>query len=65
MNGDIDGNEVFSYMREMLEEVDSKSGHTQINTPDNRESVISLLDETNGLVRPTLRVADIGRLYFI
>ncbi|SIR47853.1 hypothetical protein SAMN05878494_3943 [Bacillus cereus] len=56
LNGDIDGNEVFSYMREMLEEVDSKSGHTQINTPDNRESVISLLDETNGLVRPTLRV---------
>ncbi|PFY83989.1 hypothetical protein [Bacillus toyonensis] len=56
LNGDIDGNEVFTYMREMLEEVDSKSGHTQINTPDNRENVINLLDDTNGLVRPTLRV---------
>ncbi|HDR5349731.1 TPA: hypothetical protein QCS32_001344 [Bacillus thuringiensis] len=56
LNGDIDGNEVFTYMREMLEEVDSKSGYTQINTPDNRENVINLLDDTNGLVRPTLRV---------
>ncbi|KUH43710.1 hypothetical protein M2E15_5943 [Bacillus mycoides] len=56
LNGDIDGNEVFTYMREMLEEVDSKSGHTQINTPDNRENIINLLDDTNGLVRPTLRV---------
>ncbi|MFA2814598.1 hypothetical protein AB1I91_12790 [Bacillus paranthracis] len=56
LNGDIDGNEVFTYMREMLEEVDSKSGHTQINTPDSRENVINLLDDTNGLVRPTLRV---------
>lgn len=56
LNGDIDGNEVFSYMREMLEEVDSKSGHTQINTPDNTENVINLLDNTRGLVRPTLRV---------
>ncbi|EOV9526920.1 hypothetical protein ACE41A_09520 [Bacillus cytotoxicus] len=56
LNGDIDGHEVFSHMREMLQEVESKSGFTQINTPDNKENVINLLDHTKGLVKPTVRV---------
>ncbi|MBN8434735.1 hypothetical protein JF536_11570 [Priestia flexa] len=56
LNGDVEDKETFTHLREMLDELDSKSGFAQINTPDNKDKVIDLLDNTKGLVRPSLRV---------
>jgi hypothetical protein len=56
LNGDVSTNETFNYLREMLDEVDSKSGYTQINTPKNHEKVVKILDDTKGLVKPTIQV---------
>ncbi|CAM4399140.1 hypothetical protein BAMA_18445 [Bacillus manliponensis] len=40
LNGDIDGKKIFSYWRDELKELGSKSGFTQINTPGNKEKVV-------------------------
>ncbi|PFF24135.1 hypothetical protein [Bacillus thuringiensis] len=56
LNGDIDGKQAFTHLREMLDELGSKSGHAQISTPSNAEKVVELLDDTKGLVQPSLRV---------
>lgn len=56
LNGDVEKKGVFTHLREMLDEVESESGFTQINTPDNKEKVVELLDDTQGLVKPSLRV---------
>lgn len=57
LNGDVDGKATFSNLRDMLDEVDSQSGFAQFNTPDNKENVIELLDNTKGLVRPSVKVS--------
>ncbi|KXG09960.1 hypothetical protein AT864_01520 [Anoxybacillus sp. P3H1B] len=56
LNGDVSTNETFNYLREMLGEVDSNSGYTQFNTPKNREKIAELLDDTKGLVKPSVQV---------
>ncbi|MFB5251202.1 hypothetical protein ACE38F_12510 [Bacillus mycoides] len=56
LNGDIDGKQALTSLREMLDEVESKNGHVEIKTPGNKEKVVDLLDDTKGLVRPSLRV---------
>lgn len=56
LNGDISPNHVFNELREMLNDVESKSGNTQINNPKNLKAVGEILKDTKGTVRPTLRV---------
>ncbi|MEK5645859.1 hypothetical protein BK138_32250 [Paenibacillus rhizosphaerae] len=56
LNGDISTNELFNELREMLDEVDSKTGSTQFNNPQNHRKITEILKDTKGTVRPTLRV---------
>ncbi|MHA6484486.1 hypothetical protein ACX1C1_21550 [Paenibacillus sp. strain BS8-2] len=56
LNGDISTNELFNELREMLEEVDSKTGSAQFNNPQNHKKITEVLKDTKGTVRPTLRV---------
>ncbi|WP_433618757.1 hypothetical protein [Paenibacillus cellulositrophicus] len=56
LNGDISTNELFNELREMLDEVDSKTGSTQFNNPQNHRKITEILKDTKGTVRPTLKV---------
>lgn len=56
LNGDISANELFNELREMLDKLDSKTGSTQFNNPQNHKEVTDILKDTKGTVRPTLRV---------
>ncbi|GIO35758.1 hypothetical protein J41TS12_06190 [Paenibacillus antibioticophila] len=56
LNGDISTNELFNELREMLDEVDSKTGSTQFNNPQDHGKIAEILKDTKGTVRPTLRV---------
>lgn len=56
LNGDISPNSLFNELRDMLTDVESKSGNTQINNPKNHKAVGNILKDTKGMVRPTLRV---------
>jgi hypothetical protein len=56
LNGDEDTKAAFKHLREILHETGSKSGNTQINTPNNYEEVAELLDDTKGLVSPSIKV---------
>ncbi|MFE4814584.1 hypothetical protein ACFQ9Y_26310 [Peribacillus simplex] len=56
LNGDILENETIEHLREMLDEVDSNSAYTRINTPKNHDKVAELLEDTKGTVKPSIRV---------
>lgn len=56
LNGDISPNSLFNELREMLTEVDSKTGNTQINNPKNIKKMADILKDTKGTVKPTLTV---------
>lgn len=56
LNGDISNNDTFKHLTEILDDVDSGSGYVQINTPDNKQKVAELLDDSKGLVKPSIRV---------
>ncbi|MEC0093431.1 hypothetical protein [Paenibacillus macquariensis] len=56
LNLDISTSATFNHLREMLEETGSKTGNTQINTPTNHEGVGRLLEETKGLIKPSIQV---------
>ncbi|WP_209125162.1 hypothetical protein [Alkalihalobacillus sp. BA299] len=56
LNGDISNNDTFIHLTEILDDVESGSGSVQINTPDNKNKVAEILDDTKGLVKPSIRV---------
>lgn len=56
LNGDISPNKVFNELREMLAEVDSKTGNTQFNNPKDHRKIADILKDTKGTVKPTLKV---------
>ncbi|MCI3921351.1 hypothetical protein MO973_24595 [Paenibacillus sp. TRM 82003] len=56
LNLDVSTHSTFNHLRELLEETGSKSGNAQINTPTNKKGVVELLEETKGLIKPSLRV---------
>lgn len=56
LNGDISPNSLFNELREMLSEVESKTGSTQINNPKNHRKMAGLLKDTKGTVKPILKV---------
>ncbi|GKS13715.1 hypothetical protein YDYSY3_47150 [Paenibacillus chitinolyticus] len=56
LNLDVSTHSTFNHLRELLEETGSTSGNTQINSPTNTDGVVELLEETKGLIKPSLRV---------
>ncbi|MEA3318672.1 MAG: hypothetical protein U9Q88_01510 [Bacillota bacterium] len=56
LNGDISPNSLFNELREMLTEVDSKTGNAQFNNPKNHKKMGDLIKDTKGTVKPTLTV---------
>ncbi|MCY8913184.1 hypothetical protein MOE47_09635 [Bacillus atrophaeus] len=56
LNGDIIDNETVDYLTESLEKLGSKTGNITYNTPDNKDNVVSIIKDTKGLMKPTIRV---------
>ncbi|MBD7937152.1 hypothetical protein H9655_08920 [Cytobacillus sp. Sa5YUA1] len=56
LNGDIIDNETVDDLTESLNKLGSKTGHVQFNSPDNDENVGTLIEDTKGLLKPTVRV---------
>lgn len=56
LNGDIIDNETVDDLTESLNKLGSKTGHVQFNSPDNDENVGTLIQDTKGLLKPTVRV---------
>ncbi|TGB04702.1 hypothetical protein [Halobacillus salinus] len=54
LNGDIPQNDIVNELRSQLPEYESKTGNIQINSPKNFEKVGETLEETKGLVRPSI-----------
>lgn len=55
-NGDIMNGDTINNLLEMLDDIESKSGSIQFNTPSNKNKVAEVLNDTKGLVKPTVRV---------
>lgn len=56
LNGDIIDNETVDYLTETLEKLGSKTGDITYNTPTNKDNVVSIIKDTKGLMKPTIRV---------
>lgn len=56
LNGDIIDNETVDYLTESLELLGSKTGNITYNTPTNKDNVASIIKDTKGLMKPTIRV---------
>ncbi|MDX5475906.1 MAG: hypothetical protein LPK00_10275 [Bacillaceae bacterium] len=56
LNGDIMDNETVSDLTDTLNKLGSKTGHVQFNSPENEENVGTLIQDTKGLLKPTVRV---------
>lgn len=56
LNEDIMDNETANDLLQSLEELGSGSASITYNTPDNKENVAQIIEETKGLMRPTIRV---------
>ncbi|GGC97817.1 hypothetical protein [Pontibacillus salipaludis] len=54
LNGDIPQNEIVNELRSQLPDFESKSGNVQINSPKNIDKVGETLEETKGLVKPSI-----------
>lgn len=55
-NGDIMDNETVEHLTESLEMLGSKTGYIKYNTPTNKENVAKVIEDTKGLMKPTIRV---------
>ncbi|WP_087974854.1 hypothetical protein [Oceanobacillus rekensis] len=55
-NRDVSHEDTFEYLGNMLERAGSKTGNTTINTPKNHDEVGKIIEETEALAKPTLRV---------
>lgn len=56
LNGDILNDDTIGDLLDMLDKVGSQSGSLQINTPDDKEKVGEVIEDSKGLVKPTVRV---------
>ncbi|GAB1303978.1 hypothetical protein [Bacillus safensis] len=56
LNGDIIDNETVDHLTKSLEKLGSKTGNITYNTPTNKDNVASIVKDTKGLMKPTIRV---------
>jgi hypothetical protein len=56
LNGDIMDNETVQHLTESLAKLGSKTGNITFNTPTNKENVAKIIEDTKGLMKPTIRV---------
>ncbi|KMK69401.1 hypothetical protein ACJ64_15420 [Bacillus safensis] len=56
LNGDIMGNETADYLIKALDPIGSKSGNVQFNSPSDPENVATMIEDTKGLMKPTINV---------
>lgn len=56
LNGDIMDNETVDDLTETLRKLGSKTGLVQYNTPTNNENVAKVIENTKGLMNPTVKV---------
>lgn len=55
LNGDIIDNETSKHLHDALEKLGSNTGNITYNTPDNKENVAKVIEDTKGLMQPTIR----------
>lgn len=58
LNNDDDPSGLFENLRKEAESLGSKTGNVTFNSPRSKEEVIKVLDATNGLADPNLRIRD-------
>lgn len=56
LNGDIMENETVEDLTETLKAIGSKTGFLRFNSPQNKDNVSKVIDDTKGLLRPTVSV---------
>jgi len=56
LNGDIMGNETADYLIKALDPIGSKSGNLQFLSPKDPENVATMIEDTKGLMKPTINV---------
>lgn len=56
LNGDIMDNETVEHLTEALKSLGSKTGAVRFNTPTEKENVAKVVEDTKGLMKPTIQV---------
>lgn len=56
LNGDIMDNETAEDLTETLKSLGSKTGSVSFNTPTDKENVAKVVEDTKGLMKPTIKV---------
>lgn len=56
LNGDIMENETVEDLTETLQKLGSKNGLVQYSSPTNNENVVKVIEDTKGLMKPTVNV---------
>ncbi len=55
LNGDIIDNETATELLDALDKLGSNTGNLQYNTPDNKNNVAEVIEDTKGVMKPTIR----------
>lgn len=58
LNNDDDPSGLYENLRKELENLESRTGRVTFNSPQSKEGVIKVLDQTNGLADPNLKIRD-------
>ena len=58
LNNDDDPSGLYENLRKELENLESRTGRVTFNSPKSKEGVIKVLDQTNGLADPNLKIRD-------
>lgn len=56
LNGDIIDNETTEDLLKSLDKIESRSGNINFNSPKNKEAVAEVIDDTKGLMKPSIDV---------
>lgn len=56
LNGDIMDNETVEHLTETLKSLGSKTGSISFNTPTQKDNVAKVVEDTKGLMKPTIKV---------
>lgn len=56
LNGDIMDNETVDHLLKSLGKLEGNSGNITYNTPKNKDAVAEVIDDTKGLMKPTINV---------
>ncbi|KGR88414.1 hypothetical protein [Lysinibacillus odysseyi] len=56
LNGDIMDNETVDHLTETLKSLGSKTGSVSFNTPTDKDNVAKVIEDTKGLMKPTIKV---------